>query len=300
MRTKNRSANRAYTVVGATTLLGVSAAAVLGFGGASEAADSYTVRTHGAPLIVRDDDGNRVGTVENGEKVRIICQRHGRMVADGYFSESDLWDVIAPGQAVSDAFVDTKTSGMVADPCPDTAAVPTPAPTSPAVPSGPGPGHWLSHEGPDDYRGTPYGEDLSEMSRLSPTWNDPLGRGADARTNTGLLPAIPALSVKGHGVPTGTKELIAFGGALYLGGVVADFEKVTEGCLWRVDFRFTPHDPADGPPEVDEGTSPGTCDRSMSRIMKYERVMPLGELCADLIVSHAWLGSTCVNIVNEE
>lgn len=49
-------------------------------------------------------------------KVPIICQTPGTTV-DGYYGTSNIWDRIAPGQYVSDAYVHTGSDGYVAGRC---------------------------------------------------------------------------------------------------------------------------------------------------------------------------------------
>ncbi|WP_246495674.1 SH3 domain-containing protein [Streptomyces zagrosensis] len=49
-------------------------------------------------------------------RVRIRCQRRGQSVA-GPYGTSDIWDSIAPGQYIADAYVKTGSDGFVAAPC---------------------------------------------------------------------------------------------------------------------------------------------------------------------------------------
>ncbi|GDY55493.1 SH3 domain-containing protein [Streptomyces violaceusniger] len=49
-------------------------------------------------------------------RVPIRCQRHGQKVS-GPYGTSDIWDNIAPGQYVSDAYVKTGSDGFVTAPC---------------------------------------------------------------------------------------------------------------------------------------------------------------------------------------
>ncbi|MFH8628266.1 peptidase [Streptomyces lydicus] len=51
-----------------------------------------------------------------GAWIEIRCQRHGERVS-GPCGTTDIWDNIAPGQYVSDAYVRTGSSGMVAPSC---------------------------------------------------------------------------------------------------------------------------------------------------------------------------------------
>ncbi|MET7764753.1 SH3 domain-containing protein [Streptomyces sp. NPDC005393] len=49
-------------------------------------------------------------------RVPIRCQRHGQKVS-GPYGTTDVWDCIAPGQYVSDAYVQTGSDGFVTVPC---------------------------------------------------------------------------------------------------------------------------------------------------------------------------------------
>ncbi|WUD73941.1 SH3 domain-containing protein [Streptomyces sp. NBC_00510] len=49
-------------------------------------------------------------------KVPIFCQTPGTTV-NGYYGTSNIWDRIAPGQYVSDAYVHTGSDGYVAGRC---------------------------------------------------------------------------------------------------------------------------------------------------------------------------------------
>ncbi|TVL92101.1 SH3 domain-containing protein [Streptomyces sp. SAJ15] len=49
-------------------------------------------------------------------RVPIRCQRRGERVS-GPYGTTDVWDNIAPGQFVSDAFVKTGSDGFVAPQC---------------------------------------------------------------------------------------------------------------------------------------------------------------------------------------
>ncbi|MER8160709.1 SH3 domain-containing protein [Streptomyces sp. NPDC094472] len=49
-------------------------------------------------------------------RVPIRCQRHGEKVS-GPYGTTDIWDSIAPGQYVSDAYVRTGSDGFVTVPC---------------------------------------------------------------------------------------------------------------------------------------------------------------------------------------
>ncbi|MFH8557387.1 peptidase [Streptomyces celluloflavus] len=49
-------------------------------------------------------------------RVAVRCQRRGQSVS-GPYGTSDIWDNIAPGQYISDTYVYTGSSGMVAPRC---------------------------------------------------------------------------------------------------------------------------------------------------------------------------------------
>jgi hypothetical protein len=89
-------------------------------GGSSGSGTAVTgrVRTSGAPLTVRSGPGTgygAVGSVANGQPVRITCQRRGQTV-NGTYGTSSLWDWIGTGY-VSDAYVLTGSDGQVAPTC---------------------------------------------------------------------------------------------------------------------------------------------------------------------------------------
>lgn len=76
------------------------------------------VNTRGAPLTVRSGPGTgyrSVGSVSDGEAVRITCQVRGASVT-GTYGTSTLWDRIGGGY-VSDAYVSTGSDGQVAPTC---------------------------------------------------------------------------------------------------------------------------------------------------------------------------------------
>ncbi|MFB6440717.1 peptidase [Streptomyces sp. NPDC056411] len=57
-----------------------------------------------------------VRLLPEGSRIQIHCQQHGERVS-GPYGTTDLWDSIAPGQYVSDSYVHTGSSGMVAPSC---------------------------------------------------------------------------------------------------------------------------------------------------------------------------------------
>ncbi|MGW1378838.1 peptidase [Streptomyces sp. NPDC002446] len=57
-----------------------------------------------------------VRVLAEGAWIQINCQRRGQRVS-GPYGTTDIWDNIAPGQFVSDAYVKTGSSGPVAPKC---------------------------------------------------------------------------------------------------------------------------------------------------------------------------------------
>ncbi|MCB9618676.1 MAG: peptidoglycan DD-metalloendopeptidase family protein [Sandaracinus sp.] len=87
-------------------------------GGSTSGAVTGRVRTSGAALTVRSGPGTgyrAVGSVANGQPVRITCQKRGQTVS-GTYGTSNLWDYIGTGY-VSDAYVLTGSDGQVAPTC---------------------------------------------------------------------------------------------------------------------------------------------------------------------------------------
>ncbi|MDI1442723.1 peptidoglycan DD-metalloendopeptidase family protein [Polyangium sp. 6x1] len=77
-----------------------------------------TVNTNGVALTVRADASTSsaaVGSVADGAKVTITCQKKGTSVT-GTYGTSTLWDFIGNGY-VSDAYVSTGSDGQVAPTC---------------------------------------------------------------------------------------------------------------------------------------------------------------------------------------
>lgn len=78
-----------------------------------------TINTSGGPLNVRSGPGTGyaiVGTVNDGQKVTIYCQKNGETVT-GTYGTTKLWDRIGSGRFVSDAYVHTGSDGRVAPWC---------------------------------------------------------------------------------------------------------------------------------------------------------------------------------------
>lgn len=78
-----------------------------------------TVRTSGAPLTVRSGPGTgfrAIGTRANGARVTIRCHKRGTRVT-GTYGTSNLWDRLAGGGYISDAYVYTGSDGRVAPWC---------------------------------------------------------------------------------------------------------------------------------------------------------------------------------------
>lgn len=77
-----------------------------------------TVNTSGLPLTVRSGPSTgatAVGSVADGAKVTITCQKHGTSV-NGTYGTTTLWDFIGSGY-ISDAYVHTGSDGQVAPTC---------------------------------------------------------------------------------------------------------------------------------------------------------------------------------------
>src|SRR4051812_13189446 len=73
----------------------------------------------GVRLKVRSGPGTTYGvvrTLAEGAKVPIYCQTPGQTVT-GPYGTSKIWDSIADGQYVSDAYIHTGTDGYVASRC---------------------------------------------------------------------------------------------------------------------------------------------------------------------------------------
>ncbi|MFE5140962.1 SH3 domain-containing protein [Streptomyces fagopyri] len=96
--------------------------------GAAETADggsalTASTRTYpiapGSSLNVRSGPGTHysvVRTLPAGSSVPIYCQCPGETVS-GYYGTTNIWDNIANGQFVSDAYVKTGSDGYVAGRC---------------------------------------------------------------------------------------------------------------------------------------------------------------------------------------
>ncbi|MGW0967883.1 hypothetical protein [Streptomyces sp. NPDC002516] len=104
------------------TLIGGFAAALLTVAGAASQA-SADIRTYplapGVSVNIRSGPGTHypiVRTIPAGSSVPIRCQTEGESV-NGYYGTSTIWDNIANGQFVSDAYVQTGSDGYVAAKC---------------------------------------------------------------------------------------------------------------------------------------------------------------------------------------
>ncbi|BAU84180.1 yraI protein [Streptomyces laurentii] len=90
---------------------------------AAEAVTTMSVKRYpvapGVQLNVRSGPGTNYEIVKIlplGASVPINCQRRGEWVT-GPYGTSNIWDNIANGQYVSDAYVHTGSDGYVAVPC---------------------------------------------------------------------------------------------------------------------------------------------------------------------------------------
>ncbi|PHQ53130.1 SH3 domain-containing protein [Streptomyces cinnamoneus] len=75
-------------------------------------APGYQVNVRRGPST----DSELIKVLPQGTSVQIRCQTRGETVS-GPCGTTDVWDSIAPGQYVSDAYVKTGTSGFVAVRC---------------------------------------------------------------------------------------------------------------------------------------------------------------------------------------
>ncbi|MDN3058601.1 SH3 domain-containing protein [Streptomyces sp. SRF1] len=106
-------ATEATVVTAATDATDATATA-----GSTAAAVTYPIAP-GYQVNVRSGPGTTYKVVKvlpYNSRVPIRCQRHGQKVS-GPYGTSDIWDSIAPGQYVSDAYVRTGSDGFVAAPC---------------------------------------------------------------------------------------------------------------------------------------------------------------------------------------
>ncbi|HWI64381.1 MAG TPA: peptidoglycan DD-metalloendopeptidase family protein [Symbiobacteriaceae bacterium] len=79
-----------------------------------------TVNTSGADLNVRSGPGTSysvVRQVADGQQVTITCQVRGEAIT-GTYGTTSLWDKLAGGGYISDAYVYTGSDGQVAPTCP--------------------------------------------------------------------------------------------------------------------------------------------------------------------------------------
>jgi uncharacterized protein YraI len=90
---------------------------------AAEPLSAESTRTYpvapGYSLNVRSGPGTHysiVRTLPAGSSVPIYCQCPGESVS-GYYGTTNIWDNIANGQFVSDAYVKTGSDGYVAPRC---------------------------------------------------------------------------------------------------------------------------------------------------------------------------------------
>ncbi|UNO40577.1 SH3 domain-containing protein [Streptomyces sp. MST-110588] len=106
---------------------GVATEAVAGEGVATEAVAAEAVMAAvasfpvapGYRVNVRSGPSSSTELVRQlpyGARIAIRCQRKGERVS-GPYGTTDIWDNIAPGQYVSDAYVKTGSDGMIATPC---------------------------------------------------------------------------------------------------------------------------------------------------------------------------------------
>nr|WP_107288390.1 peptidase [Streptomyces sp. NBRC 110611] len=80
--------------------------------GSFQVAPGYRVKVRQGPSTTAPV----VRQLAEGAWIQIRCQRRGQRVS-GPCGTTDIWDNIAPGQYVSDAYVRTGSSGPVAPAC---------------------------------------------------------------------------------------------------------------------------------------------------------------------------------------
>ncbi|MER6435571.1 MULTISPECIES: SH3 domain-containing protein [unclassified Streptomyces] len=92
-------------------------------GAEAQSASAAALKTYpiapGTSVNVRSGPGTHypiVRTLPAGSSVPIYCQCPGETVS-GYYGTSNIWDNIANGQFVSDAYVKTGSDGYVAARC---------------------------------------------------------------------------------------------------------------------------------------------------------------------------------------
>ncbi len=104
----------AETVATTDTANGTEAADVTATAGAITypTAPGYQVNVRSGP----GTSHRVVKVLPYNTRVPIRCQRHGEKVS-GPYGTTDIWDNIAPGQYVSDAYVRTGSDGFVTVPC---------------------------------------------------------------------------------------------------------------------------------------------------------------------------------------
>ncbi|WP_229067935.1 peptidoglycan DD-metalloendopeptidase family protein [Actinoplanes sp. DH11] len=92
-----------------------------------------TARTGGTPLNMRripSPAGERVGAVASGKTVWILCQVTAQQVT-GTVRTTDLWDHLANGSYVSDAYVERPATGIPK--CTSAPVIPAPVPPKPGA-----------------------------------------------------------------------------------------------------------------------------------------------------------------------
>lgn len=99
---------------------GLAGALALVVGGATTASAAVTYPVApGVRLTVRSGPGTTYQVVDIlalGASVSIRCRTPGETIA-GYYGTTNIWDNIANGEYVSDAYVHTGSDGYVTQPC---------------------------------------------------------------------------------------------------------------------------------------------------------------------------------------
>ncbi|MDQ0951662.1 uncharacterized protein YraI [Streptomyces phaeochromogenes] len=106
-----------------TLIAGAAAGAFLMVMGSPTSANAAAARAYpiapGYTVNVRSGPGTGysiVGTLRVGSSVRIYCQTPGETIS-GPYGTTNIWDNVANGEYVSDAYVNTGSDGYVAARC---------------------------------------------------------------------------------------------------------------------------------------------------------------------------------------
>jgi len=118
-RRQHRERGKTFRAPGVTTFVLAGVLTLASAAPAQAASATGRVHTAGADLAVRGGPSSNVrtlGNLHNGATVSIICQTAGTR-EKGTYGTSRLWDKLATGGYVSDAFIYTGSDGRVAPDC---------------------------------------------------------------------------------------------------------------------------------------------------------------------------------------